>query len=724
MLCSALFYVARSSSAQEVFEWVPVNDGLEGDMVPVLWKSPAGHFYAGGIGGLFRSEGYMQPWEATDLVGFDVGVIRAHPEGYLLAGTREGLLESFDDGHSWMATPMEYAVFDIAVTQRGDILLATSFGILRQLNGEDTWSVFGQWTRENGTDIIGITSVAITDNGRIWASVLNSIYYIDEGEEWQCISSGGQCIDYGLFTRNVEAIGDNLLFSTFSGTFLYEKEYEHVVSVNLSSEVAYYASSDSAIYGVTLPKQSSSGSFPNALFRSSDQGKNWSYISGENLVARSVVVSDDDNLICVGQATGVRCSEDNGSTWNTWNDGLANVKVAALFSASDGALLAGAIPYSVYKLTSLSSQWERSQLEGSFDSVGEFWQSSSGVIIAGSNWLYRTSDSGITWEAAEINKVTAQKNSIGLSISESSDIPSVEVPYSFPCPYKGIDYSPFISWNDTSAFVIKDELRWSSDLWDTFVSNKSISQYGDRKGLNAISLTATESILVGGQAGVLLRSEDRGNNWTRTVINGDVSFDFLRFAVLPSGKILAATTAGIYRSIDQGSSWNRVTKEKCFNTIALSNQGLILADGNYLSRDEGETWEELPQPPAQVISSTFNPDGTPFIGTYGKGVFKGSVPIPVSTVKLLHDTDLSFHVYPNPVKGQTITTQLTLNSAQEVEIVIHDLLGRKVQVVLNEFMQNGMHRRQLSFTKIPPGLYIVVAYVGVKRIPVLLTVVG
>jgi hypothetical protein len=95
----------------------------------------------------------------------------------------------------------------------------------------------------------------------------------------------------------------------------------------------------------------------------------------------------------------------------------------------------------------------------------------------------------------------------------------------------------------------------------------------------------------------LLRSDDGGASW-RLLEDGELTgAGFHDLAVLPDGRLLAATTAGLYESGDRGGSWTRRLAGRVWD---LSSAGEILAGcATGLCRsDDGAAWTPVPLPAA------------------------------------------------------------------------------------------------------------------------------
>jgi len=61
--------------------------------------------------------------------------------------------------------------------------------------------------------------------------------------------------------------------------------------------------------------------------------------------------------------------------------------------------------------------------------------------------------------------------------------------------------------------------------------------------------------------------------------------------------------------------------------------------------------------------------------------------------------------YPNPFNPQTVISY-SLPATAEVEITVHDMLGRRVMTLMNERVQAGTHEVVLDASGLPSGIYI------------------
>ncbi|MEE9167081.1 MAG: T9SS type A sorting domain-containing protein [Candidatus Neomarinimicrobiota bacterium] len=64
------------------------------------------------------------------------------------------------------------------------------------------------------------------------------------------------------------------------------------------------------------------------------------------------------------------------------------------------------------------------------------------------------------------------------------------------------------------------------------------------------------------------------------------------------------------------------------------------------------------------------------------------------------------NIYPNPFNMTTTIEFTTLNTAP-VTFMVYDLLGREVEMILNQAFDSGNHKVQWNASNVPSGIYFV-----------------
>jgi len=94
----------------------------------------------------------------------------------------------------------------------------------------------------------------------------------------------------------------------------------------------------------------------------------------------------------------------------------------------------------------------------------------------------------------------------------------------------------------------------------------------------------------------LYRSTDQGISW-QSILFGEIDNQFLDVVVNQSGHIFVCTFWGIYRSLDNGGTWDLIDIFKP-KVLAIQSNGFIYGgglrgEGVYRSSDNGNNWEEI-----------------------------------------------------------------------------------------------------------------------------------
>ena len=144
-----------------------------------------------------------------------------------------------------------------------------------------------------------------------------------------------------------------------------------------------------------------------------------------------------------------------------------------------------------------------------------------------------------------------------------------------------------------------------------------------------------------------------------------------RIIAAPNGNLFARSWRSIYRSIDNGLTWQPVS-------------------------------EVLPD--AYMPSFELTPAGYLFAGTSGRGLYRSSVPA-VSSVPVQSARGLSQQgTLDLRLSGATVS--LVLARPGDVTLGLYDLVGREVASIDREDLPAGQHRISLAEIDLAPGVYL------------------
>jgi len=129
----------------------------------------------------------------------------------------------------------------------------------------------------------------------------------------------------------------------------------------------------------------------------------------------------------------------------------------------------------------------------------------------------------------------------------------------------------------------------------------------------------------------LLRSDDDGRSWTRTVLPSDVT-RVLSLTAGKTGRLIAGTeSAGVWKSDDRGNSWDRwdgglpdrVSVESLFTDHADLTFAGTSDDGLFARGPNDESWRRVTTwSSTSAVSTIVGWRDVVFVGTWGDGLFR------------------------------------------------------------------------------------------------------
>ncbi len=386
------------------------------------------------------------------------------------------------------------------------------------------------------------------------------------------------------------------------------------------------------------------------IFRSTDHGANWTK------VAAAAQLGEDTNVVALRRHNNILYavstmptnnpewsvayrSTDDGVTWTKGTNKLNGVTLYNLVIRPNGHLFARS-NRGVYHSTDQGNSWSAFAFtdvyvdDVSFDSTGNVYslidQSDSSYL------LYRSTNNGSTWQPiavpyTDFSRITFGKNGT-IFLSQDQTYRSTDngatwkaLPVLFPnttifteSPKKEL----FVTAGG-SAYQI---LYRSSDFgvtWKPMVTGVT--------GVPAVGFYA-DTILVADNFynAKIFRSTDNGVSFKQitgtSVITGNIN------AIIGTSyqSIIAGTSSGIFRSVNHGKVWTKVSNTPATFLKQLSN-GTMYAYRVFFgspvmrSTDSGSTWVELKTGMGNTIvhSLAFGPNGDIFSGT-DAGLFRST----------------------------------------------------------------------------------------------------
>jgi photosystem II stability/assembly factor-like uncharacterized protein len=218
----------------------------------------------------------------------------------------------------------------------------------------------------------------------------------------------------------------------------------------------------------------------------------------------------------------------------------------------------------------------------------------------------------------------------------------------------------------------------------------------------------------------VFRSTDNGMSWNLITIEPGGSYG-QTIASDGSTVIVASYSGGLYRSTDDGLSWNFVSSQ----LDSLATVSLFLSDsiyiacavsyvpgensGVFVSMDSGQTWtKEEDGLQGRIFSSIVQLGNTIYGGTQWGGVYRAVISSGVSSTD---NNNSGAKIFPNPSTGAT-ELDYTISNYSFVQITIYNVLGNQVRLVSSGYLNAGPQSISLGTESLPSGNYVCRVRVG------------
>jgi photosystem II stability/assembly factor-like uncharacterized protein len=383
-------YLSRSTD--NGVSWSPYV-GTNGEYV-WLTSDTGGTVYGINSGSLMKSTDDGISW-ALKSPSWSVNCVAiGHPKA-LLAGTAyDGMFRSTDMGEHWepinMGLPVA-SIHSLAVLADGRVYAGTDSGAFKSTNNGDSWSTLG-------LSRIPILSIFGSPQGAVLAATVHSILRsTDEGNNWLSGASG-----FPKPTIPALAVDpDGLAYAAASwwgGMFRTSNSGNEWIELfggaaDWDIKLLFAASDRSAFAGTTT-----------ALYRSTDQGNNWTtmdtwfFRQGVNALLNDSI----GGYLFAGPKSGsIVRSTDGGRLWYEARYYFGRSQAISFASASNGDLfVCGCCNAQIYRSADHGDSWLSVPTPGT--NVSRLVVASTGRIVgfdSDDGTIWRSSNNGQQWES-------------------------------------------------------------------------------------------------------------------------------------------------------------------------------------------------------------------------------------------------------------------------------------------------------------------------------------
>lgn len=643
--------------------------------------------------GIYQLEADAERWRLTERSELYVNAIE-QSGGVLFA--RQGTGPAFyyrsdDGGHTWSKIKVPYtdwrtgamgesSIRALVVGAEEDYLYAApATGVVRSPDDGDTWVAVGDslLSREVVFDLLTVPG------GDVYAIAAYRLYRsTDHGETWEDVHGEELPEDLSRLYRTPDGA---LLTSTYDSG-LYRRAREDTAWVNVGDlrSRKLISAVGGALYLV---------GYDSVLYRSLDDGVTWSPVTQEVPYDVQNVAEGPGHGLYVGTSWGVYGSTDRGDTWRRIDDGMLGVGVAGLRRDAEGSVWAETNA-GTFRMSPGSASWTRVK------TPGRLLLSTEELLYAGNfTSLYRSPDGGQTWEAfAQLDPPyhVAIFNVRSLSLGPNGLMLAVAS-------------GKYLHDNFQFVHVSND----GGDTWSAMPFSWA-----------RVGHVTSEGVLLVGTSGSIERSSDGGQTWTRTASLG-VGLSLRGFAEAANGDLLLAAfnteleenpASGLYRSSDQGVTWTQVDlgseNSSLIGLASAGNGHVALTHDGRLYRTtgaQGDLVAQVDESIPDVETFSVGPDGTIYVGTESRGVYRSSRPVVTATGQAGADVPSQLSLegcFPNPFREETTVTFNLSQPAQRASLTVYDLLGREVMTLVDGPQPAGRHEVPFTARGLPSGTYL------------------
>jgi photosystem II stability/assembly factor-like uncharacterized protein len=664
----------------------------------------------------------------------------------IFAGTSNGVYRSTDHGMSWFQTGLsQYEITGIVFSDSG--LIATAlydfFGLPVFFSSDDgrSWTQTFLFGREQVTALAAVGSSCFAStfvsNGTAWGGGYFLDYSTDNSRSWKNVFSYtfARWDDFGPIAFFADSSS-----SIFIGT------KKGIVHFTLRDSL--WIPGDTTLPGYSIHSLAKcngtvfAGS-DNGVYRLSQNDTQWTKITAPFSRFEKIIELGKHFALADGK---IYSSSNNGADWMLVHDGISSSPLLSI-GKSDQTIIAGSFRNGTFLSTNYGSSWSQSgtglnavkilslkSLTGSNQTnvlvagTGVFlgggpagtWYSNCGIMTStngGTDWQYDPyypSDIAVRDFVSAVQPsgeiyffagTASGSHGWGGAILLSNDI--------------GMTWDRLNATNlpDINSLVsIRSVLFAGSDTGGVYRStNNGAIWAAVNNGLtdrSVLCLTAKDTVIfVGTENGNVYQSSDYGSNWT-SASSGLTEFSSIYSIAILGSKIYAGTSAGMYLSTNDGTSWIPIKTEidGHIYTIAAFDKTIIAGTrhhGIIISTNEGIDWSLYNEGLTDISIYKLIADSTFLFAASEDLLWRRSRH--VAAVKKLNEVPVRYELmqnYPNPFNSST-KIRYSLPSSANVKLTVYDLLGREIAVLVNEEQSHGWKEVQWNASQCASGLYLI-----------------
>jgi len=600
-----------------------------------------------------------------------------------------GLVVSNDKGDSWSSIPLDERWRGVAVVWEYESTLLAgveSRGLYRSTDNGSSWtsaniasSYINCFARSESDICCG------THDGMFLSS--------DNGISWTSINNGVT----NNHIMSLAILGSSIFAGTSGGVFLSTNNGGNWTLINDGL-------TNVSINALTVSGTSIIAGTNGGAFISNNNGASWTSINNGLLSTIVLSLATSSSNVIAGTSNGVFISDNNGNTWTSSSKGLLNQDILSLES-NNGKILAGTYGWGLLTSVDAGETWDANNNGLNTSSVNTILAHENNTYAGTSGFgVFLSDNDANSWSPANIGLTNSTVNSL---VVNNGNL------------FAGTSGGVFFTNNNgTTWFAV-----------NTGLTNTVIN-----------SLLAKESNLFAGTNGGVFLSTNNGNSW---IPSGLSNLKIYSLAAIENN-VFAATHDGIFLSQDNGSSWVAVNNDLAdlnglpwvgwtdadgpqpnktvFSLLVIGNNLFAGTNGGgvFLSKDLGETWNQVNTGLSKLIVNSLAADGKYiYAGMLGGSVWKkqltelGVSHHPTQTLDL-EKQENNVSIYPNPSDGKLNITMNQINGG-DITIFVTNVLGSVVKEI-NIKNPNYFFNQELNLMDVSSGVYFITIQSNTSRV--------
>ncbi len=367
----------------------------------------------------------------------------------------------------------------------------------------------------------------------------------------------------------------------------------------------------------------------------------------------------------------------------------------------------------------LFAQWV--QTDGPYDAnVSALAVSPNGAggtnLFAGTTaGMFLSTNNGTSWTAADSGLIRPSLYVFCFAVSDTLVFAGTNGGL-YLSTNNGTSWTALLTGTSVDAFAITGKNVFAGTLNGLFLSTDNGAHWSWlNTGLgnaNVGSLAISDTNLFAEGIEGLFLSTNSGMSWIG--VNSGLGQNTVSSLTVSDTNLFAVTNAGVFLSTNNGTSWTAADSgltSTSVTCLAVSGTNLFAGTsaGVFLSTNNGTSWTEVNSGLTNVGVLSLAISGTNlFAGTSGGGVWwRPLSQMVTSVVNRSSDVPAMFSLsqnYPNPF-NPTTTISYQLPSNAFVVLKVFDILGREVQVLVNQREIAGVHSVTFNASNLPSGVY-------------------